>query len=85
MNAILSMWNNQSQSLKDQGKSRTAQTLFIKVCQSSQSLKDQGKSRTKTSPITSLNSSVSQSLKDQGKSRTLSTSTMAKLWKVAIP
>ena len=57
-----------SQSLKDQGKSRTSKIIEA-VQHRSQSLKDQGKSRTKTGTICTQ-PKESQSLKDQGKSRT---------------
>ena len=61
----------ESQSLKDQGKSRTAMKYRLKDRElQSQSLKDQGKSRT---IIRGMYNGFyqSQSLKDQGKSRTL--------------
>ena len=62
----------QSQSLKDQGKSRTLQSEVAKKVEidESQSLKDQGKSRTKVNIQNIKHETESQSLKDQGKSRT---------------
>ena len=63
--------NNVSQSLKDQGKSRTRGIKFHRnAAPLSQSLKDQGKSRTEGGTSYYTIPSVSQSLKDQGKSRT---------------
>ena len=63
----------QSQSLKDQGKSRTLQSEVAKKVEidESQSLKDQGKSRTKVNIQNIKHETESQSLKDQGKSRTM--------------
>ena len=58
----------QSQSLKDQGKSRTEDNAKNRVSES-QSLKDQGKSRT-GNEARNFRFHRSQSLKDQGKSRT---------------
>ncbi len=60
-----------SQSLKDQGKSRTYARFQRCRRPGSQSLKDQGKSRTITMDDIEDYFGESQSLKDQGKSRTL--------------
>ena len=60
----------QSQSLKDQGKSRTPTWVQPHSTRSSQSLKDQGKSRTDEAANNRVELAKSQSLKDQGKSRT---------------
>ena len=60
----------ESQSLKDQGKSRTQRQQIAAVSAMSQSLKDQGKSRTWACCFV-VYICASQSLKDQGKSRTL--------------
>ena len=59
-----------SQSLKDQGKSRTRRYPRRLRFLGSQSLKDQGKSRTVWKSLRLKPFAVSQSLKDQGKSRT---------------
>ena len=59
-----------SQSLKDQGKSRTYARFQRCRRPGSQSLKDQGKSRTGWS-FDVFADDRSQSLKDQGKSRTI--------------
>ena len=59
-----------SQSLKDQGKSRTEVVHGVAKSYQSQSLKDQGKSRT-AQLYDEVDMPKSQSLKDQGKSRTL--------------
>ena len=67
------VWNSgeKSQSLKDQGKSRTNGVVTIQLPEvESQSLKDQGKSRTEEKFYNYFDFE-SQSLKDQGKSRTL--------------
>ena len=61
---------SKSQSLKDQGKSRTHDCGNGRVRIQSQSLKDQGKSRTSSMVTTRGSFPWSQSLKDQGKSRT---------------
>ena len=61
-----------SQSLKDQGKSRTEKSVLVATTANmSQSLKDQGKSRTLKWEKAPAEDDTSQSLKDQGKSRTL--------------
>ena len=61
-----------SQSLKEQGKSRTTGIAGLALgVLKSQSLKDQGKSRTSDFWMNALKHYGSQSLKDQGKSRTL--------------
>ena len=60
-----------SQSLKDQGKSRTGWSFDVFADDRSQSLKDQGKSRTITMDDIEDYFGESQSLKDQGKSRTI--------------
>ena len=61
-----------SQSLKDQGKSRTIlDELLEMLSELSQSLKDQGKSRTLLANDKEKTIEWSQSLKDQGKSRTI--------------
>ena len=74
-----------SQSLKDQGKSRTSFAQNFALLTGSQSLKDQGKSRTGKIDSIQARSAKSQSLKDQGKSRTCVIDSMRELADVAIP
>ena len=74
-----------SQSLKDQGKSRTIMAMTICKFYESQSLKDQGKSRTLTLFPIHDSYTVSQSLKDQGKSRTEGGTSYYRIPSVAIP
>ena len=73
-----------SQSLKDQGKSRTTTANILQSLDASQSLKDQGKSRTQVKLQKKIDKLKSQSLKDQGKSRTYTVTFKADL-SVAIP
>ena len=73
-----------SQSLKDQGKSRTYARFQRCRRPGSQSLKDQGKSRTGWS-FDVFADDRSQSLKDQGKSRTPSAPSQRTRRTVAIP
>ena len=72
MASLIRSLSSESQSLKDQGKSRTKIIAHVQArMEESQSLKDQGKSRTAVKPL--IRALVaSQSLKDQGKSRTSS-------------
>ena len=67
-----------SQSLKDQGKSRTTRFIKLQAELMSQSLKDQGKSRTAVWLNDIADDIESQSLKDQGKSRTLNSLAFAR-------
>ena len=69
MASLIRSLSSESQSLKDQGKSRTCVIDSMRELAESQSLKDQGKSRTPKEYASAL-TTWSQSLKDQGKSRT---------------